>query len=250
MRAQNVSAEARGEDIAEVSKLLSLDNGQTIPVNIRSSRRARRILLHVCVYDGNVEIVLPPGAAAWEGLSFAATQTEWVVEQLSRIGSAVPFANGAVFPLLGRQVTIRRTDSHSALPRLVVDDLIVGGREETVPGRTRRWLRCRAIEEIRPRAEEMGKRIGRKYARISIRDTRSRWGSCSRAGNLNFSWRLVMAPEHVLKYVVAHEVAHLRELNHSERFWTLVDTLCSEVDQARSWLKANGAGLHRFGRDA
>tara|TARA_Y100001970_G_scaffold290625_1_gene425044 strand:- start:1560 stop:2246 length:687 start_codon:yes stop_codon:yes gene_type:complete len=226
-----------------------LTNGQRIPVHIRSSQRAQRILLHVSVFDGNVEIVLPTGAMASEGLRFAASQTDWIAEQLSRIGSAVPFADGAVFPLLGKQVIIRRIDSFSALPRLVNGKLIVGGRQETLPGRVRRWIRYRAMDEIRPRVEEMEKKIGCRHAKISLRDTRSRWGSCSRVGNLNFSWRLVMAPEDILNYVVAHEVAHLRELNHSAPFWALVDTLCSDVGQARSWLKANGAGLHRFGRD-
>jgi len=235
--------------LTEASDFLSLEDGREIQLRVRSSQRARRILLHVGVYDGNVEIVLPPGATVREGLRFAATQAGWVTKQLARIGSAAPFADGAVFPLLGRHVTIRRTNSCTAVPRLANDELLVGGREGTLPGRVRRWVRGRALDEIRPRAEEMGGKIGRKPARISIRDTRSRWGSCSRAGNLNFSWRLVMAPEHVLEYVIAHEVAHLRELNHSERFWTLVSTLCPDVGQARDWLKANGAGLHRYGRD-
>ena len=231
-------------------EILSLANGRDIPVRIRHSRRARRILLHVGVYDGKVEIVLPPGASAREGLGFAATQTSWVADQLSRIGDAVPFADGAVFPLLGHTVTIRRTDSRSALPFLSENELVVGGRDDTVPTRVRRWLRTRALQEISPRANAMGEKLGRKPARISMRDTRSRWGSCSREGNLNFSWRLVMAPENVLDYVVAHEAAHLRELNHSDRFWALVDTLCPDVGQARGWLRANGAELHRYGRES
>lgn len=229
---------------------LSLADGRDIPVHIRRSQRARRILLHVGVYDGKVEIVLPPGASAREGLGFAATQTGWVADQLSRIGNAVPFEDGAVFPLLGQPVAIRRTDSRSALPALDAGELLVGGRVDTLAGRVHRWLRGRALDEIKPRAYAMGDRVGRKPARISMRDTRSRWGSCSREGNLNFSWRLVMAPEHVLNYVVAHEVAHLRELNHGERFWALVDTLCPDVGQARGWLRANGAELHRYGRES
>lgn len=230
-------------------EFLSLADGRDIPVHIRHSQRARRILLHVGVYDGKVEIVLPPGTSPREGLGFAATQTGWVADQLSRIGDAVPFTDAATFPLLGQPVTIRRTDSRSALPVLEANELRVGGREDTVPGRVRRWIRARALDEIRPRADAMGERLGRKPARISMRDTRSRWGSCSRDGNLNFSWRLVMAPEHVLDYVVAHEVAHLRELNHSDRFWALVDTLSPDVGQARGWLRANGAELHRYGRE-
>lgn len=234
--------------MSSAPETLSLADGRDVPVHIRRSPRARRILLHVGVYDGKVEIVLPPGASMREGMGFAATQTRWVADQLSRIGDAVPFEDGAVVPLLGQPMTIRRIDSRSALPVLADRELLVGGREDTLPDRVRRWLRNRAMDEIRPRAERMGAQIGRAPARLSMRDTRSRWGSCSRAGNLNFSWRLVMAPEHVLEYVVAHEVAHLKELNHGDRFWALVDTLCDDVGQARGWLRAHGAELHRYGR--
>ena len=228
---------------------LSLSGGRDVPVHVRRSARARRILLHVGAYDGKVEIVLPPGASLHEGMDFAATQTGWVADQLSRIGEGVPFSDGAVFPLLDEQVTIRRMPQRSALPVLCDGELRVGGRDDTLPGRVRRWLRGRALDEIGPRAQRMGERIGRLPARISMRDTRSRWGSCSRAGNLNFSWRLVMAPDRVLEYVVAHEVAHLRELNHGDRFWALVDELCPDSQQARKWLRANGADLHRYGRE-
>jgi predicted metal-dependent hydrolase len=229
---------------------LALADGREVPVNIRHSHRARRILLHVGVYDGKVEIVLPPGASPREGLGFARTQTQWVAGQLSRIGDAVPFADGRTFPLLDRRITIQRIDGRSALPRLDGDRLLVAGRDDTLGGRVRRWIRSHAQSEINPRAHEMAAAIGHTPARISMRDTRSRWGSCSRDGNLNFSWRLVMAPEHVLDYVVAHEVAHLKELNHSDRFWAVVDDLCPDVGQARSWLRANGADLHRYGREA
>ena len=232
------------------NQMLSLADGRNVPVSLRRSTRARRILLHVGVYDGTVELVLPPGASTREGLAFARTQTRWVAAQLARVGDGVPFADGAVIPVLGQQLTIRRTDSRSALPVLQDDVLLVGGRDDTVSSRVKRWVRNRAMDEIKPRAERMGAEIGRPPARISMRDTRSRWGSCSRAGNLNFSWRLVMAPENVLDYVVAHEVAHLREPNHSARFWTLVDTLCPDVKDARGWLRTHGAELHRYGRDA
>lgn len=230
--------------------LLALGNGDEVPVIIRRSQRARRILLHVGVYDGKVELVLPPGASRREGLSFARTQTRWIAGQLARIGGGVPFADGMSFPLLDDLITIRRHDIRSALPVLQDNNLLVGGRDDTLPARVKRWVRNQALEEIKPRAHRMGEEIGRLPARISMRDTRSRWGSCSRAGNLNFSWRLVMAPEYVLNYVVAHEVAHLRELNHSDRFWAVVDTLCDEVPHARRWLTKHGAELHRYGRES
>lgn len=231
------------------SLTLALTDGREVLVKLRRSQRARRILLHVGVYDGTVELVLPPGASPHDGLSFARTQTGWLASQLARIGESVPFADGSAFPLLDGTITIRRAENRSALPFLKDDELLVGGRDDTLPARVGRWLRARALEEIKPRAHEMGAEIGRPPIRISVRDTRSRWGSCSRAGNLNFSWRLVMAPEQVLNYVVAHEVAHLRELNHGDRFWALVATLCPDVAQARGWLRAHGADLHRYGRD-
>ena len=251
MRAAHVSTETGGEDLTPPDvQTLSLADGRDVPVSIRRSARARRILLHVGVYDGKVEIVLPPGATAIDGLGFASTQTSWVADQLSRIGTAVPFTDSATFPLLGKDVTIRLAEEHPARPALADDELLVGGRPDTLSGRVRRWIRNRALEEIKPRAHRMAAEIGKTPARVSMRDTRSRWGSCSRDGNLNFSWRLVMAPDWVLDYVVAHEVAHLQELNHSDRFWAVVDGLSADSKPARKWLRVNGADLHRYGREA
>lgn len=229
--------------------LLDLEDGRIVPVEVRRSARARRILLNVGVHDGRVELVLPRGASRREGAAFVRTQTGWIARQLAAVGGPVPFADGARIPLRGGEIEIARTGTRSALPVLDGDRLLVGGREDTLPGRVRRWLQTEALAEIRPRAHEMGALLGRTPRRVSVRDTRSRWGSCSRDGNLSFSWRLVMAPEEVLAYVVAHEVAHLRELNHGPRFWKLVDRLCDDVPAARAWLRTHGANLHRYGRE-
>ena len=227
---------------------LLLADGRNIPIYIRQSSRARRILLQVGPYDRKVEVVLPAGVSASEGLKFARSQARWVAGRLSHICEKVPFIDGSTFPLLDQPVTIKQTDNRSAIPILLKNELLVGGQSDTISGRVRRWLCDRAAKEIKPRAIALSELLGRKPARISMRDTRTRWGSCSSAGNLNFSWRLVMAPESVLDYVVAHEVAHLRELNHGSHFWTLVDTLCEDVTNARAWLRVNGAHLHRYGR--
>ncbi|MEC7490192.1 MAG: SprT family zinc-dependent metalloprotease [Pseudomonadota bacterium] len=227
---------------------LTLEDGRNLPLKIRRSHRARRILLHIGIYDGLLEIVLPPGAPVQDGVRFARTQARWVSDQLSLIGNAIPFVDGACFPLLDRTVRIRGVEDRNALPVLEGDDLWVSGNKEALNGRVRRWLIARALTEIKPRAHTMATKIHRTPAQIRMRDTKSRWGSCSRNGNLNFSWRLVLAPEAVLDYVVAHEVAHLRELNHSEAFWAVVQDLCSESAQSRKWLRVNGATLHRYGR--
>lgn len=239
---------SRTAQLSQDGLSVTLADGSAVPIAVRKSNRARRILLHVGTYDGAVEIVLPPGCPVDEGLMFARSQTGWIARQLSRVGAPVPFADGAQIPLLGETITIQRQDSGSALPILTGDTLIVSGREDTVAGRVGRWFRAQARAEIEPRAQLMGADVGRLPERITVRDTRSRWGSCSRAGNLNFSWRLVMAPAQVLNYVVAHEVAHLRELNHSDRFWRVVADICPDHKEARRWLKAHGSGLHRYGK--
>lgn len=228
---------------------LALDDGFVIPVSIRRSTRARRILVHVGSYDGKVEVVLPPGCSTREGVGFATSQAGWIARQLSRIDAPVPFADGADIPLLGETVTIRLVPGASAVPHLGLGELLVGGSDDTLPGRVRRWLRTEARSRIEPLAREMAQTVGRTVNRVTVRDTRSRWGSCSRAGNLNFSWRLVMAPEAVLEYVVAHEVAHLVEMNHSPAFWSVVADLCPGHRKSRQWLRAHGAGLHRYGRE-
>jgi predicted metal-dependent hydrolase len=228
---------------------LPLGDGRTLDICLRRSRRARRILLHVGAYDGKVELVLPNGVAQRDAIAFARSQTEWLVDQMSRVGDASPFTDGAAFPLLGDTVAIRLCDRRSPIPLLDEGVLHVGGRADTLPGRVRRWIRSRALDEIEPRAKSMAGDIGRPVKKVAVRDTRSRWGSCTRDGSLSFSWRLVMAPEYVLNYVVAHEVAHLCHLDHSDRFWGLVSEICPDHDTARGWLRRNGPDLHRYGRE-
>ena len=123
----------------------------------------------------------------------------------------------------------------------------VAGDAPHVSRRVTDWLKKEARSEINARANAAAEALDKRILKIQIRDTRSRWGSCSEDARLSFSWRLMMAPENVLTYVVAHEVAHLVELNHSDRFWRLVDQLCPGNEPAKYWLKRHGASLHRFG---
>jgi predicted metal-dependent hydrolase len=125
--------------------------------------------------------------------------------------------------------------------------LSVSGHFEHAPRRLENWLRKRAAEAIRARVDSHCESLGLSCRRIGVRDQKSRWGSCSSNGNLSFSWRLIMAPPHVLDYVAAHEVAHLREMNHSPRFWALVRRAVPEYEKAQGWLKANGQELHCYG---
>ncbi len=228
-------------------RTLVLPGGVGVDLIVRRSARARRILLQVGQVDGAVELVLPRGAQMGEALAFAEHKAAWVERRLATVLPPVPFIDGAEVPFQGAPLRIRRIDEPGAAARRTGGELLVPGREDTVPGRVRRWYRNEARREVDHRARDKAERLGRQCGRITVRDQRTRWGSCSRAGNLNFSWRLILAPETVLDYVVAHEVAHLAEMNHGARFWSHVGRLCAEPDAARAWLRSRGAALHRFG---
>ena len=116
-----------------------------------------------------------------------------------------------------------------------------------VARRVRDFLAREAKRDLTEAIERYAAQLGQRPVRVTLRDTRSRWGSCTARGELNFSWRLILAPPTVLDYLVAHEMAHLREMNHSPRFWALVHALCPHTDAAEAWLKRHGTGLHRYG---
>ena len=215
-------------------------------LRVRRSRRARRFLLHVDV-AGAAELVIPRRAAFADGMAFAREKAGWIESHLARVPRPVPFADGHRIPLLGESLRIRHVEQLFEDFWRQRSDLFVACAQPELPRRVESWLRAEAGRQIRARARDKADVIDRRIARISLRDTRSQWGSCSHNGNLNFSWRLVMAPEPVLDYVVAHEVAHLAELNHTRRFWNVVDGLCDDVDGSRAWLRRHGAELHRYG---
>ena len=228
---------------------LALPGGAEAVVRVRRSRRARRLLLHVNI-AGEVELVLPARTSMAEGISFANHKAGWVARCLRGIPDPVPFADGNDFPLLGETLRIRHVEQLFEDLWRRKRDVFVAAPAGRVPGLVERWLREVALREISQRSRATASRLDRPVGRIAVSDTRSQWGSCSHSGNLNFSWRLVLAPERVLDYVVAHEVAHLVELNHTRRFWSLVETLAVDVAGCRAWLRRHGAELHRYGAAA
>ena len=150
-------------------------------------------------------------------------------------------------PLGGVEHTIRHVPHKRGVVRRQGAEILVAGRPEHLARRIRDWFRKEARSKIGRLVGDKAAALNRTAGRITIRDTRSRWGSCSAGGNLSFCWRLVMAPETVLDYVVAHEVAHLAEPHHGPKFWRLVETLTSDMEASREWLKLNGEALHRYG---
>jgi predicted metal-dependent hydrolase len=218
------------------------------PVAIRVNPRAHRLLLRIDGSARRVELVLPRGVAAERGLQFLDAQRGWIAARLASLPSAVPFAEGAVVPVFGLPHAIRRTTGAAAPSVAIADgEIRVKGDPAHLPRRVRDHLAHLAARELARRAREFAAQIDKPIARITVRDTRSRWGSCSSTGALSFSWRLVMAPDAIMDYVVAHEVAHLVEMNHGPRFWRLMRTLVPDTATPRAWLKRHHNLLFSYG---
>ena len=226
--------------------MAALDLGA--PLSIRVSARARRIGLRIDAAERRVELVLPRGVPASQGLRFLAARREWVAARFRTLHPRLPFAEGAIVPVLGIPHRIRREFDVGAPPVAIVDSEIrVRGEAEHLARRLRDHLVATARREFTHRARRLAFRIGKSVARVSVRDTKSRWGSCSGRANLSFSWRLIFAPESVVDYVVAHEVAHLSEMNHGPRFWRLVESLSPGSAVPREWLRRHRNRLFSYG---
>jgi predicted metal-dependent hydrolase len=217
------------------------------PVRLKRSPRARRMSLKFDPAQREAVLTLPPRISQQAGMRFLSDQLPWLQERLAALPAALPFLPGLTLPLLGRPHLL--AGAPAARRGVWAEDGVihVSGDGDFFARRVGDFLRQEARRHIAERAVPMAERIGRSVAAIRIGDPKSRWGSCNSKGRLAFSWRLVLAPDEVLSYVVAHEVAHLREMNHSPRFWEWVRTLQADIDGPRRWLKANGAALYRYG---
>jgi predicted metal-dependent hydrolase len=214
------------------------DLGLGAPVAIRVSPRARRLSLRVDAASRGVELVLPRRFAADTAIGFVARHRGWIEARLAAMPAAQPLADGAIVPVFGVPHRIRRVIDPTA-PTVAIGDgeIRVRGDPAHLPRRVTDYLKALARRDFAERARALAARLGKSVTRVGVRDPKSRWGSCSSRGSLSFSWRLVLAPESVIDYVVAHEVAHLVEMNHGPRFWRLVATLVPDVDKSRAWLK-------------
>jgi predicted metal-dependent hydrolase len=217
------------------------------PVRLVPHARARRYKLIFDGARGELRLTLPRRASAARALKWASEQQPWIAQQVDKAAMPVRVAPGASVPLFGLS---RRIDWSLSAPRAVRVDgeaLCVGGPVETVARRVERWLKAEALVLMERESRAIAAAAGLRVGRVGVGDPRSRWGSCTQGGDLRYSWRLVMAPDHVRRATVAHEVAHLRHMDHGPAFHALVDELHDgDVAAARDWLRREGRGLHRY----
>ena len=233
----------------KVKRALLRIDGRAVEVILRTNPRARRFIVKVDPSTGEVSVVAPSSRSLERAIQFARQEREWIAGRLAGVPKPVPLALG--YKLMFRGQTYLLRQGRGRKPVWIDADadertIRVHGRAELATRRVLEWLKREARRRITERAMEYAAELGVKPKRITIRDTTSRWGSCSTSKSLSFSWRLVLAPPSILDYVVAHEVAHLREMSHEPRFWRLVDTLVTHSERSQAWLAENGATLHRY----
>lgn len=215
-----------------------------IAVELRRSARARRITLRVSQTDGRVTLTMPRSVPEAEALDFARARESWIRGHLAQMAPVEQIGPGSRIPIEGTPHEIHPGSGRAVQQR--DGTVLVPGAEARIGARLSGWLKVRARDRLSDAADRYAARVGRSYAALVLRDTRSRWGSCSDAGRLMFSWRLILAPPEVLDYVAAHEVAHLAEMNHGQAFWDTVQRIHGPYHAPRGWLRRHGAGLHRY----
>lgn len=220
-------------------------HGQPALLRWRRSARARRIGLRIDPVAGDIVITLPPRGSRRVGLSLLREHEAWVAAKLAALPAALRIEPGGTIPVCGRPHRIVHVPGGRGT--VIGDQAIhVGGGEEFVARRVRDALSRLARDRFSAMAQDKAALAGLRPRAVRVRDTSSRWGSCAADGTLMFSWRLIMAPDFVQDYVVAHEAAHLRHMNHGPQFWALAGALTPHRAEATQWLNRHGHGLLRI----
>jgi predicted metal-dependent hydrolase len=213
-----------------------------IAYQVRRSERARRVRVTVDASRG-VEVVLPRRAAEREAAAAVRELAPWIERRMRELehAQAAVAARGDMVPYLGELLYVRSEPGRTRVHRRGSELLAPNGVDRGPA--LERWYRRAAREEIAPRLERACSLAGSSYGKLTIRGQRTRWASCSRSGAMSFNWRLLLAPEPVLEYVVWHEVCHLEVMDHSPRFWALLARRCPDYREQARWLRRHGQTL-------
>lgn len=221
-----------------------LPGNPPVAITLRKTAQARRISLRISRLDGRVTLTCPLRVSDREALAFAQEKADWLRLHLGAHPGPAAVGIGAELPFEGR--ILRIATGQGRLVRPDGDLLLVPGTPDRAAARIAGFLKQAARDRLAAASDHYAARLDQGYNRLTLRDTRSRWGSCTADGALMYSWRLVMAPPEVLAYVAAHEVAHLAEMNHSDAFWSVVTRLYGDYRAPRRWLREKGGDLHRY----
>ena len=228
------------------SATLALESEFDFQIKIRKSLTARRITLRACQVTGGLRITIPPNLKTSDLRNFINKNMNWVRSNLRKLSPSVSVINGVIIPVKGKNRKILTDPNLKSSYLLKETELIIPNTKGPIQSHVKFVLKKIAEDYFRITCEHYAGMLGVKFEKISMRDPKSRWGSCSSERKLMFSWRLIMAPSEIGSYVAAHEISHLLHMNHSRKFWTVVESIYPNYCDQRDWLRENGRGLHKF----
>ncbi len=233
---------------AMTAERLFSGGGHIFPLEVKRAA-VRRMNLRLDMRGRAVRLTLPRFVPLGPALKWVDEKRDWVEMQLAKLPSPSPIMPGMTVPLGNDDLHLDWAESYSRRIVRVGQLLQVGGPIEALPGRLTRWLKRQALERLESESRAMAAQHSLPLTNVGVGDPSSRWGSCSSSGGIRYSWRLILAPDFVLKATVAHELAHLKHMDHSPRFHAFQrEILGHDPKPAREWLRAHGAELQGFGR--
>lgn len=214
------------------------------------STRSKRLTLRVDQKNNGIHCIIPKYAGFEDICRFIERQESWILARIEDLPPPIAFEDGAIIPIFGQEKRIKITSATGRITKIKQQDdiLLVESARENPSSNIKKWLIEQARDDLTWRSHDKAAQISKSIKDITLRDTGSRWGSCTSEGRISYSWRMVFAPEFVRDYICAHEVAHLKHMDHSAAFWDLCDQMSDNMPRGREWLKIYGRELMRYGQ--
>ena len=227
-------------------KTFDIKEAVGMDIKIIQSANSRKLILHIDNKERVPVLSIPKYCTRKRAINFVNENMDWILETLQKLPERKYFSDGEKISLFGKNVTITHCPTARCGVRLDLDKLIVSGGAEFLHRRVKDYIRQKAETEFYNLSVSLAAKIGCKINNISIKDTKSRWGSCSSLNNINYNWRIALAPQYVINYLMAHEVSHLKHQDHSQAFWQCVAELDKDWQKGRDWLQKNGRILYTY----
>lgn len=227
-------------------KTFDYEKALGFPIKVIKSATAKRLTLRIDAKTHQPVLTIPKRCSSARAVDFVDSQQDWITNNLARLPQTKNFSHGDVISIMGQDYTISHQPQLRSGDQLQDGQLIISGQTEFLHRRVSDFLKKLALQELSQRSQEQAKQLNCNLNNVCIKDTKSRWGSCSSNQNINYNWRIIMAPDFVIDYMIAHEVAHLAHQDHSSNFWQCVENMCPNYKEGRAWLKIKGKNLYTY----
>lgn len=223
-----------------------IENSFSFPLEIKKSLKLKRLSLRIDSKKKRAVLNMPRFCSGKKAFEFVKEHQDWILQHLSSLPQVKDFEDGEKITLFGEEIIIRHDAESLSAPKVENGVLLVGGDKRFLHRRVKDYIKKRAQAEFLQKSKILAEKLGCKLIGVSIKDTKSRWGSCSTLNHINYNWRIALAPECVIDYLTAHEAAHLKYRDHSAAFWQCVTELYPEAATGRYWLKTHGNELYLY----